>query len=512
MGDPGDRGGVELDELEVGEGGAGRAGEQEAGAERARRVGGAAPERGGAAGGEDDGAGPEGAAVVGVEAGDASSGLGREPRRRAAGDAEPCRAAALEHLDPRVLRDGRAELAEDAAAGRAPARVGDAAARVPALEAQREVAVAVGVEADAEALEVAEAPGRLLGEDARGGGADDAAARVDRVGEVELRRVVLGQRRGEPALRPVGGGLGERAGGDQGDVGALARGAERCVETGRPGAHDDEVGPLHGKSLRYPRAPDRLAAPRALARPRGAPPSRAPAADRRPRGRDGAARLVRLRRRAAGRRDARAAAGRAPGLAHRLHRGAVRGRRRAHRHGHRRDGGDLRGGGAVGGRVGGAGGRAALGRGGERVRRHAATRAPRRAAARHGLLLLRQRGGGGAARPGRVRRRAGADRGLGRPPRQRDERDLPLRSQRPVRLDPRVAAVSGDRAGVRPRARRRRGLHGQPAGAGRLGRRDVPLAGRPRRGAVDREPGSRGWCWCRRASTPIPWTRSPRAA
>ena len=51
--DAGHRGRVELHELEVGERGAGAAGEQQADAERARRVGRALPQRGRAAGGED---------------------------------------------------------------------------------------------------------------------------------------------------------------------------------------------------------------------------------------------------------------------------------------------------------------------------------------------------------------------------------------------------------------------------------------------------------------------------
>ena len=42
---------------------------------------------------------------------------------------------------------------------------------------------------------------------------------------------------------------------------------------------------------------------------------------------------------------------------------------------------------------------------------------------------------------------------------------------------------------------------------GRVGRRDVPLARRPRRAAADRLRGSRGSCWSRRAST---LTRSTR--
>ena len=181
--------------------------------------------------------------------------------------------------------------------------------------------------------------------------------------QVQLRRVVGGERGREPALGPVRRGLGQRAGGDQGDVGALARGGQRGVEPGRAGAHDDEVGPVHGEEpVRYPRAPDRLAAPPALARPRGAAAPGAAGADHRAGGGDGAPRLVRVRRRAGAGGDAGAAARRAPGRAHRLHRGAVRLRGRADRLRHGRDAGDLRGGGAVGGgrcRAGGCAARAA---------------------------------------------------------------------------------------------------------------------------------------------------------
>ena len=54
-----------------------------------------------------------------------------------------------------------------AAAGRAAAGMDDAADRVAALEPERERAVAVGVEADAERLEVVHARGRLAAEHAR---------------------------------------------------------------------------------------------------------------------------------------------------------------------------------------------------------------------------------------------------------------------------------------------------------------------------------------------------------
>ena len=89
-----DRRRVELGELEVGEHRAGVAREQQAGAEGAGRVGRARPQRGGAAGGEDRGAGREVAAVLEPDA------AVLEDRRRA---------GAFQHLDPRRARPPRAE-------------------------------------------------------------------------------------------------------------------------------------------------------------------------------------------------------------------------------------------------------------------------------------------------------------------------------------------------------------------------------------------------------------------
>ena len=87
--------------------------------------------------------------------------------------------------------------------------------------------------------------------------------------------------------------------------------------------------------------------------------------------------------------------------------------------------------------------------------------------------------------------------------------DLPRGRRRPVRLDPRVAAVSGDRAGERSRVGRGRGLHRQPAGAVGQRRRDLsarwsttscaPLirdlgaAARARLGRLRRAPRSTRW-------------------
>ena len=126
----GHRGRVELDELQVGQRGARRVGEHHPDAERARRVGRPGPQRGGAAGRQDRRARPDRAAVL---QDDADAAAVDRPRRGGAG--------LLEDLDARLLDDDGGELPDDAAPGRAAARVDDAALGVPALQAEREAAV-----------------------------------------------------------------------------------------------------------------------------------------------------------------------------------------------------------------------------------------------------------------------------------------------------------------------------------------------------------------------------------
>ena len=236
-GEADDRRGVELGELEVGERGAGVAGEHEAGAERAGRVGGARPQGGGAAGGEDGAARGQRPPVLELHAGAAAV-----VAEQASG------AGALEHLDAGVLGDDRRELAQDPPAGGAAAGVHDAAGAVAALEPEGEVAVPVGVEAHPEYLQLVEAGGRLARQDLGGGAADELPARGQRVLQVELRRVVDRERRREPALGPVGGGLGERARRDERDPGALAGRRQAGEQPGRTRADDDEIGPwVHGR-------------------------------------------------------------------------------------------------------------------------------------------------------------------------------------------------------------------------------------------------------------------------
>ena len=441
-----------------------------------------------------------------------------EPRRRRTrpSAAQARGARALEDLDRRVLGDVGGELAQDPAAGRAAAGVHDAAGAVAALEAEREVAVAVGVEAHAERLEVVEAGGRLV--------ASGPRRRERRTSpRPALERVLAGaapgsrRRRAPPRARPGPSRTrSRRAGAPRRAPPARPRGPRTGRRTARPRPRRRRRGRSarrSRKAVRYRRA-CALAAPRRLARARHPGPSRAARADPRAGGRDGPPRLV--RRRAAG------GAGRSTAtLLQTVHpeslrggaRGAVRARRRVPRRRHR----------------GGAGRRSRrrCARPAARWRWSTRCSAGRRSA---GVSALRppghhaepsgrwgsassatwrwRRGG----RTSRARRRAGADPRLGRAPRQRDRGDLRRRLRRAVRLDPRVAAVSGHRPGVvRRRRARGRGTRSTcrcPAGSGDA---VVPLAGRARGGAADRARGSRSSCSSRRASTPTATTRSPRA-
>ncbi len=109
----------------------------------------------------------------------------------------------------------RRERAQQAPAGGAAARVDDAADAVAAFEPELDTAFRVSVEAHPERDEVGEALGRLAAQDLGGAAAHEAAPRRDRVLEVLAGRVLERQRRREPALRPVGRGLGQRQGRDE---------------------------------------------------------------------------------------------------------------------------------------------------------------------------------------------------------------------------------------------------------------------------------------------------------
>ena len=164
----------------------------------------------------------------------------------------------------------------------------------------------------------------------------------------------------------------------------------------------------------------------------------------------------------------RAAAARAHRRAHRSDRVVRRRRGRDDRRRHDRLRRFVRGG-ASRGRGRRRGGRAAgrrRGTGG--LLRPAAAGPPRGRRSGDGLLPVQQRRGRRPPRDRRLRRRAGADPRLGRPPRQRHRGDLRRDVRRPLLQHPPMAALSGHRRrGVRRRGGGG-GLHGQPAGPRRV--------------------------------------------
>ena len=293
--------------------GAGGAGEQQAGAERAGRVGRARPQRGGAAGGEDRRA----------RAGDRAPSSRRRRRRGRRRSAARRRAAPSSTSMPRVLGDvapragagsagrsrcrprarrGAREWPPSSPSARLPWR--SASKRTPSPSRSRKRAGASSHRTSAAAA------------------ADEAAAGGERVLEVQLRRVV--DARARPRARPGPSSDAVSASGraETSVTRAPSRAArQRGEEPGRAGAHDDEVGSSGSASRRRygTRAwPAALAAPRRVARPRRAAAT--------PSGRSGSSRSRREMARTTGsaasvrrgaRGDARAAPRRPPGRARR---------------------------------------------------------------------------------------------------------------------------------------------------------------------------------------------------
>ncbi len=180
-------------------------GERQPGADRAARVGGALPQRGRAAGGED----PSRAPATG--SGSPPRGRAHQPDAAAVERHSDVGGARLEHLDALVGGGERRQLARDAPAGGAAAGVHDAPARVAALEAERERAVAVGVEAARRARSRSRTRAGDSSHSTRTALARAAARPAASVScDVQLGRVVVGERGGDPALRPVARRLGER--------------------------------------------------------------------------------------------------------------------------------------------------------------------------------------------------------------------------------------------------------------------------------------------------------------
>jgi 8-oxo-dGTP diphosphatase len=222
----GQRGGMELDELEVGQRRAGAPGEQGTLSDRAGRVCRPLPERGHAPGREHRRRCADRSAVR--ERPDASAAVltEREDTR------------ALRELDARVGHSALPESPSDVPTGLRPTGVDDAAARMSSLEPEPEI------EANAELDEAGNAFGGFRSEQVYGARPAQAATGAESVGGVERGGVVLPEGGGDTALRPPARGRCLRSPRRDERDGALLRGGERGGQPGEPRAHDQEVDPL----------------------------------------------------------------------------------------------------------------------------------------------------------------------------------------------------------------------------------------------------------------------------
>ncbi len=235
-----EHGGVELDELQVGDLGAGPQGEGDAVAGGDGGVGGRGEHLAHAAGGQDDGPGPYRAdAVVPAFAHDVQ----RDARRTAVGVLEEVQdEGVLDRLDAGRAH-GLDQGAGDLGAGGVTTRMGDAAAVVSALTGQQDLAgLGVGVEAGAGGDEAAHRVGALGDQGVHGLVGAEAGAGDEGVVQVLFGGVALAERGGYAALGPAGGAGVEAGLGDDGDLLAGGGAAQRDGEAGDAGADDDDVG------------------------------------------------------------------------------------------------------------------------------------------------------------------------------------------------------------------------------------------------------------------------------
>ena len=206
---------VELHELEVGHGRAGRHRHGDTVAGGQRRIGRHRIQLPGAAAGQDDVAGPH------HQGGDR---VGRQPdhaRHPSAFEMQRQRQPAFVHGHVRVADGGGDQGPLDLVAGGVAAGVDDPGQGVAAFPGQRQggagAAVAEPVEGGAQGHQFPE-PGRALAdEDPHRFGVAQPAAGRERVGEVQLGRVVGRQRRRHAALGVAGGRCRQLALGQHGD-------------------------------------------------------------------------------------------------------------------------------------------------------------------------------------------------------------------------------------------------------------------------------------------------------
>ena len=192
------RGGVELDELQVGQGGTGAGGDGHAVAGVLHRIGGFPPEIAGTAGGEDD---PVGVNVDPAVIGRKSDQTGHP----AAVDDQIDRKAVVDQVDG--WRAGRLlhQRLDQQAAGGIAAGVDDPAAAVGGFAAESQRARRRPVERHPGIHQVTDRRRPFRRQQQCHPGVGKAGARVHRVLGVPLGRIVDGKRRGNPPFGPDAG-------------------------------------------------------------------------------------------------------------------------------------------------------------------------------------------------------------------------------------------------------------------------------------------------------------------
>ena len=233
-----DCGRMELHELGIGDAGAGARRDGETVARGLRRIGGHGVEMADAAGGEHDGGGRELDSMTVVKA-----------ERAHAGDAAVLEEQILGLMafdEPNAWRRPHrlGQRRHDGAAGAVAAHMHDAARAMRRLAPDRETAGKVAVERHAVAQEISDALWRLARHGEGGRLVDQAGAGRDGVARMRVRRVALGHRGRDAALRPgARGALADGCRGEHGD--GVWRELQRAEEPGNAAADDENLALLH---------------------------------------------------------------------------------------------------------------------------------------------------------------------------------------------------------------------------------------------------------------------------
>ena len=224
--DPGqlERGGMELEELEVAKLGADPVRQRPAVGGGHLRIGGDRVELAHAAGGEHDGAGAESDSRASPADSTAT------PAARPSCDQERGDLGVLQQLDQRMRADHLGEAADQRGAGPVAAGVDDPGPGVGRLEPEAEPPVGSAIEPSAQGEQLVNPVGAFACEDANGFGVGQPVTGGQGVGGVLAGAVAGAQGHRDAALGPGAGAVGERFLGDHDRRVALRRPAARRVQ------------------------------------------------------------------------------------------------------------------------------------------------------------------------------------------------------------------------------------------------------------------------------------------